>query len=93
MKVVCYLDILVQQLGGSCKYPGCIFETVADYTLCGTSAMIRWSHWKILHFRGGGQCHVKQLSSCFQPVAWQQLCKSRKVCQFLGAFIYLSNIL
>lgn len=41
-KVICSLDLLVQQLGGMCKHPGCIFDTTVDYTLCGTSAMIRW---------------------------------------------------
>ena len=41
-KVLCSLDLLVQQLGGNCRHTGCIFETVVDYTLCGTSAMIRW---------------------------------------------------
>lgn len=41
-KVVCSLDLLVQQLEGMCKHPGCIFDTTVDYTLCGTSAMIRW---------------------------------------------------
>ena len=41
-KIICSLDLLLQQLGGNCKHPGCIFETVVDYTLCGTSAMISW---------------------------------------------------
>lgn len=41
-KVICSLDLLVQQLEGMCKHPGCIFDTTVDYTLCGTSAMIRW---------------------------------------------------
>lgn len=25
---------MIQQLGGSCKHPGCIRDTVVDYTLC-----------------------------------------------------------
>ena len=41
-KIICSLDLLLQQLGENCKHPGCIFETVVDYTLCGTSAMISW---------------------------------------------------
>lgn len=40
-KVICSLDLLVQQLGGGCQHPGCIHDTKVDYTLCGTSAMIR----------------------------------------------------
>lgn len=41
-KVICSLDLLLQQFAGSCKHPGCIYETALDYSLCGTSAMIRW---------------------------------------------------
>ena len=40
-KVRCSLHLLVQQLRGGCQYPGCIHDTKLDYTLCGTSAMIR----------------------------------------------------
>lgn len=40
-KVICSLDLLIQQLEGSCKHPGCIHEATVDYTLCGTSAMLR----------------------------------------------------
>lgn len=42
IKVICSLDLLVQQLGGNYKHLGCIFEAAVDYTLCGTSATIRW---------------------------------------------------
>ena len=58
-KVICSLDLLVQQLGGGCQHPGCIHDTQVDYTLCGTSAMIRcklvpcWPRVEILHFRRG----------------------------------------
>ena len=42
-KIICSLDLLLQQLGENCKHPGCIFETVVDYILCGTNAMIAGS--------------------------------------------------
>ena len=40
-KVICSLNLLIQLLKGSCRHPGCIHDTAVDYTLCGTSAMIR----------------------------------------------------
>ena len=60
--IICSLDLLLQQLGENCKHPGCICETVFDYTLCGTSAMISWkcSAGHIGRFcTSGEQCHVK----------------------------------
>ena len=41
-KVICSLDLLLQQLAGPCKYPGCIHVATVEYSLCGTCAVIRW---------------------------------------------------
>ena len=41
-KVICSLDLLLQQLTGICKYPGCIHMATLEYSLCDTCAVIRW---------------------------------------------------
>ena len=41
-KVICSLDLLLQQLAGPCKFPGCIHMATLEYSLCGTCAVIRW---------------------------------------------------
>ena len=41
-KVICSLDLLLQQLAGACKFPGCIHMATLEYSLCGTCAVIRW---------------------------------------------------
>ena len=40
-KVISSLDLLLQQLTGICKYPGCIHMAL-EYSLCDTCAVIRW---------------------------------------------------
>ena len=42
IKVICPLDLLLQQFAGPCKYSGCIHWTTLEYSLCGTCAVIRW---------------------------------------------------
>lgn len=42
MKVICSLELLLQQFGGPCKYSGCIHWTALEYSLLGTCAVIRW---------------------------------------------------
>ena len=41
IKVICSLDLLLQQFGGPCKYSGCIHLTTLEYSLLGTCAVIR----------------------------------------------------
>ena len=41
-KIICSLELLLQQFGGHCKHPWCILQTTVDYSLCGTSVVIRW---------------------------------------------------
>ena len=41
-KVICSLDVLLQQFAGPCKYSGCIHWTTLEYSLLGTCAVIRW---------------------------------------------------
>jgi len=41
-KVICSLDLLLQQFAGPCKYSGCIHWTTLEYSLLGTCAVIRW---------------------------------------------------
>lgn len=38
-KVICSLDLLLQQLAGPCKFPGCIHMATLEYSLCGTCAL------------------------------------------------------
>jgi len=41
-KVICSLDILLEQFKGTCRHSGCLLTTCVEYSLCGTSATIRW---------------------------------------------------
>ena len=41
-KVICALDLLVQVFVQKCHAPKCQLPTVAHYTLCGPSALIKW---------------------------------------------------
>ena len=41
-KVICSLDLLLQQLAGPYKYRGCIHMATLEYSLCGTCAVTRW---------------------------------------------------
>ena len=42
IKVICSLDLLLQQFGRPCKYSGCFHLTTLEYSLLGTCAVIRW---------------------------------------------------
>ena len=42
IKVICSLDLLLQQFAGQYKFPGCIHSTALEYSLLGTCAVIRW---------------------------------------------------
>ena len=91
-KVSCSLDLLIQQLKGSCRHPGCIHDTAVDYTLCGTSAMIRCKcpadH--IWRFCTSGEVN-NVLSNNFQAAAALLLSGNNfaKVEKLFGAIIYL----
>ena len=56
-KVICSLDLLVQQLGGGCQHHGCIHDANVDYTVwhnCHDSLQMPcWPHAEILHLRRG----------------------------------------
>jgi len=41
-KVICALDLLVQLFAQKCRATKCQLPTMVDYTLCGTSALIKW---------------------------------------------------
>ena len=42
-KVICALDLLMQVFATKCQNPGCQQQTWVDYTLCGTSALVKWT--------------------------------------------------
>lgn len=41
-KVICALDLLVKVFAEKCRHLECQLSTTVDYTLCGTSALIKW---------------------------------------------------
>ncbi|XP_068694067.1 uncharacterized protein [Montipora foliosa] len=43
-KVICLLDLPLQQLARPCKYPGCIHMATLEYSLCST-------YWTVLYVR------------------------------------------
>ena len=42
-KVICSLDLLLQEFAGQCCRPGCCQKTTVDYKLVGTSATAYWT--------------------------------------------------
>ena len=97
-KVICSLDLLIQQLKGGCRHPGCIHDTTVDYTLCGTSAMIRCKcpAGHIWRFCTSGEVN-NVLSNNFQAAAalllsGNNFAKVEKFAKFLGlSFISAST--
>lgn len=97
-KVICSLDLLIQQLQGSCRHPGCIHDTAVDYTLCGTSALIRCKCpvGHIWRFCTSGEVN-NVLSNNFQAAAalllsGNNFAKVEKFVKFLGlSFISAST--
>ena len=97
-KVICSLDLLIQQLKGGCRHPGCIHGTTVDYTLCGTSAMIRCKcpAGHIWRFCTSGEVN-NVLSNNFQAAAalllsGNNFAKVEKFAKFLGlSFISAST--
>lgn len=97
-KVICSLDLLTQVLAGSCRHPGCIDETVVDYTLCGTSAVIRCKcpAGHVWRFCTSGEVN-NVLSNNFQAAAavllsGNNFTKVEKFAKFLGlSFIFRST--
>ena len=41
-KVTCALDLLLQVFSRKCQEPKCQLPTSVNYTLCGTSALVKW---------------------------------------------------
>lgn len=42
MKVICALDLLVQLFAQKCRAAQCQLPCIVDFTLCGTSVLIKW---------------------------------------------------
>ena len=41
-KVICSLDLLLEQFMGKCPSPGCLLTRTMDYSIIGTCVIVRW---------------------------------------------------
>ena len=91
MKVICSLDLLLQEFAGQCRRPGCCQKTTVDHKLVGTSATVYWKcplghkgRFSTSEFDGNGMAVNNLQAAASALISGNNFAKIEQFAKFLG---------